>query len=323
MTGGPPGLAGAPPGLVAAPGLSPPANGAAAEGENLGLKQEIFTKISAQVQSLLLQAKQESEAKVKLELRELHMAMQELDNRLDTIIQCLDETEVAKGGISTTGEAPLEQATIVTTLANVEQNWGKELNKLKNELHQTIFAHNHNADLMKHQKEKLEQIRQEIDARNAPSPEKIKVAKAQLVKLDHINKASQKQRRLEPILGRMAALEQKVGALWRWSGGMSQASAAASAAALAKQAQVAQAAQALAASSMTNKARMLAEMTRRQTAMSMAQAGAFYGAAARGNGLDMAAYSGLGVEDDEEDSLEQVLARALAATTTPAGSTSV
>ena len=39
---------------------------------------------------------------------------------------------------------------------------------------------------MKHQKETLDRIRQEIDSRSAPHPEKVKAAQAQVATLEHV-----------------------------------------------------------------------------------------------------------------------------------------
>lgn len=276
--------AGGPPGL-SSPGSPLGADGGSLFGEEpIDVKQELLTKIGGQVQKLLAQAKTESEAKVKAELRILHTAMQDLDARLDGMLNQLEELN----STPTTAEAPLEQASIVQALAKVEQQWGKELNKLKGELHQTIFAHNHNADLMKHQKETLDQIRTEIDSRSAPVPEKLKAAKAQLLKIEQLHKAQQRQRRFEPILQRMAVLEQKVAALWRWPGMMGQNPSV-----MAKlpgmQAASLQASM-VAASQQLAARQMLAAMARGQNVAAISQA-----------------------DEDEDTSLEQVLAKALAA----------
>ncbi|CAE7213725.1 Rpn3 [Symbiodinium sp. KB8] len=179
----------APPGLAPAPTLGLPSaalnGGARSEDVTTDVKQEISNKIGQQVQTLLLQAKKESEQKVTAELKLLHHAMQEMDSRLDGLVKQLDDMQVQPN------QEALEQAAVVQALAKVEQQWGKELGKLKGELHQTIFAHNHNADLMKYQKETLDKIRQEIDSRNNSNPDKIRAAKAQVAKIETMSKAAQ------------------------------------------------------------------------------------------------------------------------------------
>ncbi|CAJ1343906.1 unnamed protein product [Effrenium voratum] len=198
------GTVGAPPGL-SSPGPSP-SNGANAEMD----ARQISAKIAQQVQTLLQQARVSSEQKVTAELKLLHNVMQEMDLRLDTLNKQLDEVPQAS-------KESLEQAAVVAALAKVEQQWGKELGKLKGELQQTIFAHNHNADLMKHQKETLDRIRQEIDSRSAPHPEKVKAAQAQVATLEHVAEGMQKKK-LDLLLQRVSALEAKLTSFWTGPG---------------------------------------------------------------------------------------------------------
>lgn len=201
VPGGPPGL---PPGLGGDPG-----DGHASEANHAELRQEILGRIGEQVKKLILEAKRDSEAKVKTELKLVNDAMQEMDARLDMLIKQLDEFEDSPAEV-------LEQHTAIKALAKVEQQWGKELGKLKLELHQTIYAHNHNADILKHQKEALDQLRAEIDGQKFDnSVERIKVAKAQLANIDVLYKA-QKGKKLEPLFQRLASVEQRVVAAWRW-----------------------------------------------------------------------------------------------------------
>merc|ERR1719401_273817 len=173
------------------------------------LRRDILARIGDQVNQLLLQAKKDSESKVKFELKSLNDVMKVMDERLDAIVQQLDEIEQ-------TPKQAVESHTVAHSLAELEQQWGKELGKLKQELHQTIFAHNHNADLMKHQKDALDQIRIEIESqKSSPASERIKLAKDKLAKADALLKGQQKQRKLEPLFKRLATLEQKL-MQWRW-----------------------------------------------------------------------------------------------------------
>jgi len=301
MTGAaPPGLA--PPASQAPPGLTPPAGpppsppAENAEGAP-DLKQEISEKIGQQVQALLLQAKKESEAKVTTELRHFHSALQEVDARLDQLIKQLDEVDE--------GPRPevLEQNSVVQALAKVEQHWGKELCKLKSELHQTIFAHNHNADLMKHQKEALDQIRNEIDMRSAPSQnsDRMRSAKGVLQTAEAWQKSAMtRSKKTEPILQRMTALEQKVAVAWRWPGA--------------------------AAMSQMSRASALTAMAAAKSQVPYPQEfGGYYGdgseVSAAASGMYTAAKEEQQGDEDEETSLEQVLAKALAATGIGGGST--
>lgn len=206
-----PGMPPPPPGLGAADQLLAGMGGStsADEASSHKLRQEILSRIGEQVKDLILQAKRDSEAKVKTELKMVNDAMAQMDANLDMLNKQLDDME----------ESPteaLEQHTAIKALAKVEQQWGKELGKLKLELHQTIYAHNHNADLLKQQKEALDQIRSEIEGqKQTASADRIKLAKSQLVKMETLQKVS-KGRKLEPLFQRLAAVEQRLMAAWRW-----------------------------------------------------------------------------------------------------------
>mmetsp|Transcript_26159 Transcript_26159/g.49118 ORF Transcript_26159/g.49118 Transcript_26159/m.49118 type:complete len:320 (-) Transcript_26159:328-1287(-) len=304
------GTLGAPPGLAPAPSLGMPAaglnGGPRPESDVTDVKQEISNRISQQVQTLLLQAKKESEQKVTAELKLLHNVMQEMDARLDNLIKQLDETQVPPK------TEALEQGAVVQALAKVEQQWGKELGKLKGELHQTIFAHNHNADLMKYQKETLDKIRQEIDARGNANPEKIKAAKAQVAKIETMSKGAQKQK-LDPLLQRMAVLEQKI---YRWvqsGGALGHATAAAKYPAVPGVPAGFGAAAAVASSrALAAKPPMLAQGI---AGLSLAES-PFYGMTGS-EGFEgevaEATAPALGEEEDDEEDLQSVVAKALVA----------
>mmetsp|Transcript_68408 Transcript_68408/g.118883 ORF Transcript_68408/g.118883 Transcript_68408/m.118883 type:complete len:403 (+) Transcript_68408:23-1231(+) len=178
------------------------------QGAEPDLKQEILQRISEQVKQLIVSAKRDAETKVKLNLKELHDSINDMDGRLDNLISQLDELEGPQ-------KQALEQHVVAQALAKVEQQWGKELGKLKQELHQTIFAHNHNADLMKHQKDALDGLRTEIQASKTAPADRVKAAKAQLQKCETLLKGQQKTRRLEPLFQRLQALEQRIAAA-RW-----------------------------------------------------------------------------------------------------------
>eukprot|EP00928_Gymnodinium_smaydae_P053040 TRINITY_DN37123_c0_g1_i1.p1 TRINITY_DN37123_c0_g1~~TRINITY_DN37123_c0_g1_i1.p1 ORF type:complete len:393 (-),score=109.20 TRINITY_DN37123_c0_g1_i1:132-1310(-) len=166
------------------------------------LRSDVLSSIGEKVKRLLQNAKRDSEAKVKQELKTVTDAMKELDDGLDEMLAQLDQIEASPK------QDIVGNAAVTKTLAKVEQSWGKELGKLKQELHQTIFAHNHNADLMKQQKEVLDQIRTRFEAYKNPA-ERLKVAKAQLAKVDML-KVGKSGTRIEPLFQRLAAIESRI-----------------------------------------------------------------------------------------------------------------
>merc|ERR1712050_769152 len=101
--------------------------------------------------------------------------------------------------------------------------WGQEIKTLKEELHQTILAHNHNADLIKHHKETLDAL-QERSLKMSGSQVKSAEIQQQLQRLDQRLKQQQKQRKMEPLFERLQILESCVaravqsGAAYRMGG---------------------------------------------------------------------------------------------------------
>jgi len=181
------------------------------------LQREISGTIEGQVQRLIEQARHDTESKVKLDLKQIRDAMLAMDARLDHLLEQLDGLEPPKAA-----EPPLDAETVGNLLSKIEQQWGQEIRTLKQELHQTILAHNHNADLIKHHKDTIDALRERC-AKMQNNNVKTSEIQQQLQKLDTRLKQQQKQRKLEPLFERLAALEQRVaaaaqGAAWRYPG---------------------------------------------------------------------------------------------------------
>lgn len=182
------------------------------------LQKEITGTIEAQVQRLIEQARRDTESKVKMELKTIHDAMVVIDQTLDNLIVQLDSMEP-----QATAEPPMDAEVVGQLLSKVEQQWGQEIRTLKQELHQTILAHNHNADLIKHHKDTIDALRERA-IRMQNSKERTSEVQQNLQKLDaKLKQQQQKQKKLEPLFERLTALEQKVnasaGAWARYGGG--------------------------------------------------------------------------------------------------------
>lgn len=192
--GPPPGL---PPGLEDAQVDSRPQGNSNNQRPGDQMQSHISDTIGSQVRQMISQAKNDSEVKVKRELGKVHTWIRTMDEMLDNMLAHLDKTDGPK--------VEVDSATVSQLLAQIEQQWTKELSMLKQELHQTILAHNHNADLMKHQKDMLETVRQQLE--QIGQADQIDV---QLQKVDVLLKGQPKQKKLEPLFARLAALEQRV-----------------------------------------------------------------------------------------------------------------
>merc|ERR1719240_1256244 len=108
-------------------------------------------------------------------------------------------------------EAALSAEEVGHFLAKTEQQWGQEIRTLKQELHSTILAHNHNADLIKHHKDTIDSLR-ERSLKMQGSGSRTADIQAQLQRLNERLKQQEKQRELEPLFKRISALEMRLAA---------------------------------------------------------------------------------------------------------------
>eukprot|EP00929_Paragymnodinium_shiwhaense_P047607 TRINITY_DN24138_c0_g3_i2.p1 TRINITY_DN24138_c0_g3~~TRINITY_DN24138_c0_g3_i2.p1 ORF type:complete len:346 (+),score=98.60 TRINITY_DN24138_c0_g3_i2:110-1147(+) len=187
------------------------------------LRVEILGRISDQVKKSLEQARRESETKVKQQLKWVYDKIGQLDKLLDRLLLQIQEADASRNEVPP--EEPLEHGTVAKAMAKVEQAWGKELGKLKQELHQTIFAHNHNADLMKQQKDALDRMVEEVEATHpaagggsSATVERRKMARALFDKVQEIVKED-RQNKMDGLLQRLEAVERRIN-LWQVSGGV-------------------------------------------------------------------------------------------------------
>merc|ERR1719359_1167839 len=102
----------------------------------------------------------------------------------------------------------VDRAFLNSKIAQLESKWGTEVKAVKQDLHRTILAHNHNSDLMRHHRDALDEARKKLDAQTQPKAEQVD---AQIEKVDRMLRAGQaKQRALDALTDRLAALEQQV-----------------------------------------------------------------------------------------------------------------
>jgi len=166
-------------------------------------QREISGTIATQVARLLDKARLDTENKVKMELKGIRDAIVTMDSRLDQMLAQLET-------ITPPAEAPLDAEHVGQLLSKIEQQWGQEIRTLKEELHQTILAHNHNADLIKHHKDTIDALRERCNRMQGPGAARTAAEiQAQLSRLDALPK-QQTQRKMEPLFERLTALERKV-----------------------------------------------------------------------------------------------------------------
>merc|ERR1712232_313945 len=107
------------------------------------------------------------------------------------------------------------------SITRLEEVWTVEVDTLKHELWQTIQAHNHNADLMKHHKDAIDQIQVRM-SEAAPNPEMDQIH-TQLVAVDKVMQKEQaKQHQIDQFQQRLMVVQHQLtaGLSGCWGGGM-------------------------------------------------------------------------------------------------------
>merc|ERR1719271_1498114 len=117
----------------------------------------------------------------------------ELSNR---VVKCIRSSS----GQSDASQV-VDKAFLNSKIIQLEQKWGTEIKSLKQDLHRTILAHNHNSDLMRHHRDALDEARRKLDAQSQPKAEQVD---AQIEKVDRMLRAGQaKQRALDALTERL------------------------------------------------------------------------------------------------------------------------
>jgi len=105
----------------------------------------------------------------------------------------------------------VDRAFLSQRIAQLEQKWGSEVKALKQDLHRTILAHNHNSDLMRHHRDALDDAHRMLENRAVHKADQVNV---QIEKVDRMLRAHQaKQRALEALTERLNAMEAQAGDL--------------------------------------------------------------------------------------------------------------
>jgi len=119
---------------------------------------DVQSAINQRVTAMLAVATKASESQVGAEIKKLDAGFTILQAKMDKIEALL--------GFQAKQPGPSEVAQMLTDL---DQRWSSEIQAVKRELHQTILAHNHNADLMADHKSAIDKVAADIDSRTANS----------------------------------------------------------------------------------------------------------------------------------------------------------
>jgi hypothetical protein len=172
------------------------------------LHGDVASAIGQQVEQMILQAQKDSEGRVRHDLNMARSQLQQMEGVIGDITDRVGRSARANGAGAMDVSQTVDRAYLNQKIAQLEQKWGSEVKALKQDLHRTILAHNHNSDLMRHHRDALDEARRKLDAQTQPKAEQVDT---QIEKVDRMLRAGQaKQRALEALTDRLAALEQQV-----------------------------------------------------------------------------------------------------------------
>lgn len=154
-----------------------------------------------EVQELIRSAKHESEVKVSREIQRLKRRMDNLGTKMQVVQERLNN-------LSSSGALVLK-ADFQTSVKRLDEVWSSEVTSLKHDLLQTIQAHNRNADLIKAQKDVIEQMQ----ARLSPNSLTVDLENWQeyLLMVEKATEREQaKQIQIDALTKRLTAVQQQL-----------------------------------------------------------------------------------------------------------------
>eukprot|EP00446_Apocalathium_sp_SHHI-4_P015401 CAMPEP_0177204720 /NCGR_PEP_ID=MMETSP0367-20130122/28486_1 /TAXON_ID=447022 ORGANISM="Scrippsiella hangoei-like, Strain SHHI-4" /NCGR_SAMPLE_ID=MMETSP0367 /ASSEMBLY_ACC=CAM_ASM_000362 /LENGTH=262 /DNA_ID=CAMNT_0018653411 /DNA_START=44 /DNA_END=829 /DNA_ORIENTATION=- len=164
--------------------------------------QDIARDVGQQVELMILKAKHASETKVSTEISRIKKKMEEINAKIKLVERRL--------AMLNPGSEPMLKGDLQRSIDKLEEVWEGEVSTLKHELWQTIQAHNHNADLMKHHKEAIDQVQSRIAESSSVGPEN-QLITSHLQQVDVIMAREQaKQREIDNFMQRLAAIQHTV-----------------------------------------------------------------------------------------------------------------
>merc|ERR1711920_1019159 len=120
------------------------------------------------------------------------------------------------------GSSGLAKAEFQKSISKLEEVWEGEVGTLKHELWQTIQAHNHNADLLKHHKDAIDSVQSRM-TESVPNPELEQVHAMFMQAEKAMQREKEKEMQIDQLLQRLTAVQHQlsVGVAGHWpAGGM-------------------------------------------------------------------------------------------------------
>lgn len=158
---------------------------------------------------MILEAKHASETKVGKEIQKIKQKMEHMAEKIKMINNKVALVEPDRNALLKTD--------LQSSIAKLEEVWEGEVSTLKHELWQTIQAHNHNADLLKHHKDAIDQVQNRMTD-VAPNPELDQVH-LQLLQVDKVlQREMQREAQADQLVARLTQVQQQMYSAWGLGG---------------------------------------------------------------------------------------------------------
>jgi len=172
------------------------------------LHGDVASAIGQQVERMILQAKKDSEQRVRHDLSVARTQLTHMESAIADLTERVARCAAANAPGNGEQSRTVDRAFLSQKIAQLEQKWGSEVKALKQDLHRTILAHNHNSDLMRHHRDALDEARKNLESQTPPKAEQVE---AQINKMDSMIRAGQaKMRSLDALAERLTVLESHV-----------------------------------------------------------------------------------------------------------------
>lgn len=169
---------------------------------------DMASMIARQVEYMIVQARKGSEARVQADLKAAKHSLSQMDEVVQDLTAKVARCLALRSPDVPEENQPVERPYLESKISELEQKWGTEVKALKQDLHRTILAHNHNSDLMRHHRDALDEARRSLDANTKPTNEQVEACAE---KVERILRAGQsKQRTLESLTERLSTVEQQI-----------------------------------------------------------------------------------------------------------------
>lgn len=166
---------------------------------------DIARDIGQQVEVMILDAKLASETKVGKEVQKIKQKMEAMAEKIKMINERVSAVEPSRNGVLKTE--------LQTSITKLEEVWEGEVSTLKHELWQTIQAHNHNADLLKHHKDAIDQV--QVRMTEVPPNPELDQVHAQLLQVDKVlQREMAKEAQMDQLMARLTQVHQQFFNTW-------------------------------------------------------------------------------------------------------------